>query len=148
MYACCGERALTSLPNCAVSGVLVGGWLASSARACMCAFVCAWVPCRRLCQVTIKVTMKVDTNGIMSVYAKVDQTGQELDITVTSNKGRMSDQLLEVFCPRFGLVFLSVCMSSCRISSPLCLRASNLYFHTSKRRPLSWGGAALSLTQN
>ena len=40
--------------------------------------------------------MKVDTNGILSVYAKVDQTGQELDITVTSNKGRMSEQLLEV----------------------------------------------------
>ena len=40
--------------------------------------------------------MKVDTNGILSVYAKVDQTGQELDITVTCNKGRMSEQLLEV----------------------------------------------------
>ena len=46
--------------------------------------------------VTIKVTMRVDTNGILSVYAKVDQTGQELEITVTSNKGRMSAEDLEI----------------------------------------------------
>jgi molecular chaperone DnaK (HSP70) len=39
--------------------------------------------------------MRVDTNGILSVYAKVDQTGQELEVTVTSNKGRMSEQELE-----------------------------------------------------
>jgi len=46
--------------------------------------------------VPIKVTMRVDTNGILSVYAKVDQTGQELEITVTSNKGRMSEEDLEI----------------------------------------------------
>jgi len=40
--------------------------------------------------------MRVDTNGILSVYAKVDQTGQELEITVTSNKGRMSEEDLEI----------------------------------------------------
>jgi hypothetical protein len=57
---------------------------------CVCVCVCVCV------QVTIKVTLKVDTNGILSVHAKVDQTGQELDMTVTSNKGRMSQEMLEV----------------------------------------------------
>ena len=53
------------------------------------------IPPRPRGQVTIKVTLKVGTNGILSVHAKVDQTGQELEITVTSNKGRMSEEELE-----------------------------------------------------
>ena len=48
------------------------------------------IPPRPRGQVTIKVTLRVDTNGILSVHAKVDQTGQELDITVTSDKGTSS----------------------------------------------------------
>uniref|UniRef100_A0A7S0HAF8 Heat shock protein 70 n=1 Tax=Hanusia phi TaxID=3032 RepID=A0A7S0HAF8_9CRYP len=54
------------------------------------------IPPRPRGQVTIKVTMRVDSNGILSVAAKVDQTGQEMEVTVTSNKGRMtSEQILE-----------------------------------------------------
>jgi len=50
------------------------------------------IPKRPRGQVTIKVTMKVDgKDGIMSVFAVVEQTGQELNVTVTSNKGRMTD---------------------------------------------------------
>ncbi|EKX54665.1 heat shock protein 70-like protein [Guillardia theta CCMP2712] len=39
------------------------------------------IPPRPRGQVTIKVNMKVDSNGILSVAAKVDQTGQEMEVT-------------------------------------------------------------------
>lgn len=53
------------------------------------------IPPRPRGQVTIKVTMRVNADGILSVFAVVEQTGAELNVTVTSNKGRMSDGEIE-----------------------------------------------------
>jgi len=49
------------------------------------------IPQRPRGQVTITVTMKVNMDGILSLTASVDETGQQMQATVTSSKGRMSE---------------------------------------------------------
>lgn len=52
------------------------------------------IPQRPRGQVTIQVTMRVDTDGILALSAHVDETGQKIEVTVTSSKGRLSDEAL------------------------------------------------------